>query len=89
MARYRYNCVDTNDENELAYIVRNMTPIQLPEFESHVDENDFRKLQKQLGYSEHVTISRDWHVKFAKCELPDTHTTAYVLIHSAIEHVFY
>lgn len=89
MSTLQYNCVNPYDIKELSYIIDNMTPIALQTFQNHVDNNDFSYLQAGLGYGPKFPISKDWHVKFYKCYLPKKKKTAYILVHSVIEYVFY
>ena len=86
--RYQYGCVAPRDMEELEYIIDHMENITLDEFSAMVDDGDFNALQLLLGYSEALTIDKDWHVKFAKSSLPNGRA-AYVLVHSSIEYVFY
>lgn len=75
--------------NELNYIIEHMSKITLDEFKDQVDPEDFRQLQESFGYTDNFPIHNDWHVTYHKCWLPKKHKTAYILIHSCIEYVFY
>lgn len=86
--KYQYNCTDPKSMTELEYVINHMTYIDLSEFEPNVDPKDFKNLQHKLGYSKYLTIDKDWHIKYAKSQLPDK-TIVYMLIHSCIEYIFY
>lgn len=89
MPTYQYNCVNPMNEKELFYLVEHMTPIPLATFAQSVDISDFQILQSELGYEPDFPIERDYHVNYYECYLPKRHKTAYILVHSAIEYVFY
>lgn len=88
-ASYRYNCVNPGNEDELKYIMDNMTPITFEEFKEHVNTDDLSDLTESLGYTPDFPIEKDWHVRYYECELENKQKTAYILVHSAIEHIFY
>lgn len=85
----QYDCTNPANEDELNYIINNMSPIALTEFRANVDTSSFSALEKELGYASDFPIEKDWHVNYGKCYLPARKTTAYILIHSCIEYVFY
>lgn len=91
MRKYQYNCVSPSDEEELSFIVDNLEPITYETFIQNVDEDDLEDLKFSLGYvpGSNPTLKKDWAVRYGKCKLPNKAVVAYVLIHSAIEHVFY
>lgn len=91
MRELQYSCVSPVSETELAYIVDNMERIPYEEFITNVDKDSFHELKVDLGYTKNSkpTIKEDWGVRFNKCFLPEKNVTAYILVHSAIEYVFY
>jgi hypothetical protein len=91
MRKYQYCCVTPKDENELAYIVDNMEPVEYSTFVSNVDKEDLADLKQELGYmpGSLPTLKTDWAVRFGKCKLPKLNKVAYVMVHSAIEYIFY
>lgn len=89
MLNYQYNCIYPENEEELAFIIDNMTPVSLSEFTNHVDKDDFLILQNNLGYGPHLSIINDYHVHYYKCYLPKEKFISYILVHSAIEYIFY
>ena len=90
MRKFQYNCVSPSSEDELSFIVDNLEPITYESFVKNVDNNDLENLKQELGYfpGSKPTLKKDWAVRFGKCKLPNK-TVAYVMIHSAIEYVFY
>lgn len=89
MPTFQYNCISSYDETELTYIIEHMQPITLEAFQNSVNQTDYEMLIQGLGYMPEFTIDKDWHVNYAKCFLPRKHKTAYILIHSCIEYIFY
>ena len=89
--RYQYNCVTPASLEELEYIIEEMEYISYEDFVTNLQSPDLADLKESLGYVKGSlpTLKTDWAVRFAKCYLPEKQKTAYVLIHSAIEHVFY
>ena len=87
----QYSCVMPKSETELAYIVDNMESIDYDEFVSNVNMDSFRMLKHELGYvrGSKPTLKEDWHVRYGKCFLPEENKTAYIMVHSCIEYVFY
>lgn len=86
---FQYDCTNPNDEKELAYIIDNMQHIKHQTFKEHINEQSYNDIITQLGYSKKFPITKDWHVRYGKCMLPKKQKTAYILIHSCIEYIFY
>lgn len=93
--RYYSSCVDwppalIEVEGGLCDLVASLEEISRATFLRRVDSEDRRRLETSLGYAAHLrdglTISRDYHVRYKRGQLHGR--MAYVLVHSAIEHVF-
>lgn len=91
--RFRYNCIDCPSVliKELNFIKDNKKEINYRAFLTNIDKVKFSDICEDLGYAHHYTkgmiIKDDPYVSYYKCKLP--HSTAYIMIHSAIEYVFY
>lgn len=86
---FKYNCVNPEDFEELEYIIDNMEKITYEEFSKEINSEDLNILECDLGYNDEFPITRDYHVNFGKCYLSKKRKTAYILVHSCIEYVFY
>ena len=91
MRNFQYNCVSPRDEEELDFIVSNYETITYETFIKNVNSLDLKDLKESLGYfpGSKPTLKKDWAVNYGKCKLPEKNVTAYILIHSGIEYIFY
>lgn len=89
MARFQYDCVSPADELELEYIIDNMAEISHDIFMANAEEEALGELLGRMGYSEEFPIAKDYAVRYYSCFLPTKQCTAYIMVQSAIEYVFY
>jgi hypothetical protein len=63
--RFHTNCICANGNsiNEMKDNARNIT---YRTFLSHVDTENFKEIEKNLGYDRYLRLKNDWHVSFHK-----------------------
>lgn len=94
---YRYfNCCvswapsDVNNDGGLSDMIDNATDITRKTFLRHVDQDQMREIESDLGYERHrsrgLTMADDWHVSYHRSKLHEN--CVYFFRHSAIEYVF-
>lgn len=83
---YQYNCVNPSDVEELFHIVDNNIDTTYDTFLKYVNNEDFKELCNDLGYSKDFHIKNDWHVSYHKAKYKGN--IIYFMRHSAIEYVF-
>ncbi len=85
--RFQYigNCVqlDGDDVNEMK---TTFTEITLGTFARNIGKDNWKMIQKKLGYDRSFPIKNDWHVGYFKAVYKNK--LAYVLVWSGFEHVF-
>jgi len=97
MTKYQFftNCVnwpasDVHTDGGLIYLIDDAKDITRSTFLKHVDRDQMRALEMDLGYSVSrnggLTMSRDYHVSYHRSKLHGQ--TVYLFKHSAIEYVF-
>lgn len=93
--RYYTNCVnwprhDVHVEGGLCDMIQAGRSITRRTFMSHVNRDDLRQLEAQLGCAAHpkhgLTMAADWHVSYHRSKLHGK--TVYYFKHSGIEFVF-
>jgi hypothetical protein len=60
--------------------------VELATFRSAIGLKQWREIRDNLGYDRHLSISKDWHVRYYKGVY--RHVPAYFLRHSRIEFIF-
>lgn len=91
--RFYASCITLGGPNP-GEAIQNMTRkavmITRRTFLKHVNRNDLRELEKQLGYFAHpsqgLTMARDWHPSYWVSKLGGE--TVYYFDHSRIEYIF-
>ena len=79
-----------NDVETLSNMIDTAAIITRRTFLKHVNRDDLRRLESQLGYAKHptqgLTMSEDWCVTYHKSKLHDE--IVYFFTYSAIEYIF-
>jgi len=92
IARYHGTCVNWNqhDLQSLHDMIDSAITISRQTFRKHVDHDDLRLVERQLGYDEHpkqgLTMAGDNYVSYHRSTLKGQRV--YYFRQSAIEHVF-
>jgi hypothetical protein len=88
--KFRYDCVNPKNLDELNYITDNMTNITYRTFRKYVDNKDFKKLKEQLGYKKdsEIKFTNDWSITYHKSTNLKG-DKVYLFCHSGIEYIFY
>lgn len=92
---FRNTCINTpqSDMDLFDDMRRDATAVTRTEFLRHVDMNDMRELEAELGYARNkrhdhgLTMKNDWHVAYYKSHWGDK--PCYYFVWSGIEHYFY
>lgn len=85
---YYGSCVNWPEKNidNLQDIVDNSIQITRRTFLKHVNRDQLREMESDLGYSRHpaqgLTMATDWHVTYHR------YKKIYYFCHSAIEYIF-
>ena len=88
---YYCNCVswpqsDVHSNGGLSDMVDSNLEITRRTFLKHVNRNDLKKLERQLGYDSNLHMTNDYHVSYHRSKLHGKRV--YYFCHSAIEYVF-
>ena len=88
--KFRYDCVNPENKEELFHIVDNNQEITFDTFKKRINLEDFKSLCRNLVYAvgkeNGLHIKDDWHVSYHKARYHGK--PIYFLKHSAIEYVF-
>lgn len=82
---YIGNCVQLNGD-DVREMKTTFTGITLDTFRRNIGKENWRMIQKKLGYDRNFPIKNDWHVGYFKAVYKNK--LAYVLVWSGFEHVF-
>lgn len=92
---YLNNCVnwpryDVHRKGGLCDLIDDRIDISRRTFLQHVDREQLRELEQDLGYADHhrrgLTMAADWHVSYHRSKWHGK--TVYLFRHSGIEYVF-
>jgi hypothetical protein len=91
MAKFKYLTSCVNSSGEEINIMKNLAgPIEFDTFYRKVDKEDFKMLQKKLGYAvgseKGLHLKDDWHVGYFSSWYAGKECV--FLTHSAIEYIF-
>lgn len=94
MKKYTYysNCVGYVDSlDDLLCIIENAITISRETFMKHVDRNDLKSLESQLGYAAHhnqgMTMASDYYVTYHRSKDLNGNRV-YFFKHATIEYIF-
>ncbi len=87
MKNFETSCVNHPNVEELHHIVDNARKITRRTFLKHVNREELKQLESDLGYGKQFPITQDYHVSFCKSRKAGG-KTVYFLCHSAIEYIF-
>lgn len=86
--RYRGNCVSTPHEDlpKLNRMIEQAEDVTRQTFLKHVDRDDLRDVERQLGYDRHMAMVSDPYVSY--CRSTWGPVPCYFFVWSAIEYYF-
>lgn len=83
--KYRYSCI----KGLKKISCQREKEISFEQFRKKIGEDNYKKLEKNLGYREnYFELEDDWHVKYHKATLPNKKNMYYVE-EKNIRHIYY